>query len=99
MKNKSALAMQLVYWIYADIPPSLIAPQATNDEERRNSHAPAGPSSGQNIDTWAKLWQYQRSKCWQFALRYFVGTIGLTAMVSKPSQCVQTRRTLTEFES
>ena len=97
MKNKSALAMQLIYWIYAGIPQALIAPQAANDEEYSSLHTRTDPSSGENIKTWAELWHYHRSKCWRFAWRYFVGTIGLTAMVSNSTHCVGPRRTLTEL--
>jgi hypothetical protein len=95
MKNKSSLAMQLIYWIYAGLPPELIAPQAANDEESRSQHAPGGHASGQNIYTWADLWHNDKNKFGWFVLRYFIGTIGLTAMVSNRSQV---RHLLTDIQ-
>jgi hypothetical protein len=83
MKNKSSLAMQLIYWIYAGVPPELIAPQAANDEED-GSHITAVTSSNQEIKTWVDLWRYDRNTCWWLVLRYFFGTIALTAMVRSP---------------
>ena len=81
MKNKSSLAMQLVYWIYADVPPELIAPQSANDEEECSAVAASAPSQ-QNIKTWGDLWRYDGKTFRWLILRYFFGTIILTAMVS-----------------
>jgi hypothetical protein len=81
MKNKSTLAMQLIYWIYAGVPPELIAPQSANDEEERSSVAASAPSQ-QNIKTWEDLWRYDKKTLGWLILRYFFGTIVLTAMVS-----------------
>ncbi|KAE9363120.1 hypothetical protein N431DRAFT_449926 [Stipitochalara longipes BDJ] len=92
MKNKSALAMQLIYWIYADIPPALISSQAANDEESRSPHAPAGRPSGQDSKTWAELRHNDRRKCWRFSWRYLIGTIGLTAMLIWPSSIEESLR-------
>ena len=73
--------MQLVYWIYADVPPELIAPQSANDEEECNSVAASAPSQ-QNIKSWEDLWRYDRKTFGWLILRYLFGTIVLTAMVS-----------------
>jgi hypothetical protein len=81
MKNKSSLAMQLIYWIYAGVPPELIAPQSANDGEERSS-VPASAPSQQNIKTWGDLWRCDRKTFGWLILRYFFGTIVLTAMVS-----------------
>jgi hypothetical protein len=84
MKNKSSLAMQLIYWIYAGVPPELIASQSANDEEERSSVVAAPGPSQQNIKTWGDLWRYDRKTFGWLILRYFFGTIVLTAMVSRP---------------
>ena len=84
MKNKSSLAMQLIYWIYAGVPPELIASQSANDEEERSSVVAAPGPSQQNIKTWGDLWRYDRKKFGWLILRYFFGTVVLTAMVSNP---------------
>jgi len=89
MKNKSALAMQLIYWIYAGVPPELIAPQSANDEEnsveRHSGVAVAAAPSKHNIKTWGDLWRYDRKTFGWLVLRYFFGTVVLTAMVRSPS--------------
>jgi hypothetical protein len=84
MKNKSALALQLIYWIYAGVPLELISPQSANDEEEGSSVVAVPGPSQQNIKTWGDLWQYDRKKFGWLILRYFFGTIALTAMVSSP---------------
>jgi hypothetical protein len=84
MKNKSSLALQLIYWIYAGVPPELIAPQSANDVEERSSVVAVPGPSQQNIKTWGDLWQYDRKKFGWLILRYFFGTVALTAMVSSP---------------
>jgi hypothetical protein len=86
MKNKSALAMQLVYWIYGGIPPELIAPQAANDEEEGSVSTAATTSSKLEIKTWGELWRYHKKKLGWLTLRYLIGTIVLTVMVRSPLQ-------------
>jgi hypothetical protein len=91
MKNKSALAMQLIYWIYAGVPSELIAPQSANDDEhndeghRHVAVAVAAAPSAYNIKTWEDLWRYDRKTFGWLILRYFFGTVVLTAMVRSPS--------------
>lgn len=89
MKNQSSLAMQLVYWIYAGVPPDLIAPQAPDDEED-SSHVvvTANTLSENKITTWKALWDNQRKVCWWLAFRYFLGTVVLTAMVRSPPSTI-----------
>ena len=62
----------------------LIAPQSANDEEELSSVVVAPGPSQQNIKTWGDLWRYDRKKFGWLILRYFFGTVVLTAMVSNP---------------
>lgn len=77
--------MQLIYWIYAGVPPELIAPQSADDDDEEERNSVTDPvHSQQNIKTWRDLWPYDRKTFGWLILRYFFGTVVLTAMVSSP---------------
>ena len=82
IKNKSSLAIQLIYWIFASVPSGLISPPAVYDEEQENPNiATATANSEPKIETWGDWRRYHAKSFGLFVLRYFFGTVALTVMV------------------